>query len=125
MKNSISISYNEIQNGAYLPTTYYNDATFDYFGVEGEIKYYTALKYTQISSEKVHDNTKTDINSSPDMKNEVNWENVRLQPFKIDTANQLPDTVYIRKDKIDLSKNWRGKIILGDYIIGNETSNFS
>lgn len=130
MDNIISISYNEIQTGMYLPVTYHNDVTFNYFGAEGEIKYYTALRYNRVSKDSGGydtplDNTMVDMDSDSGIKNEICWDNVRLLPLKTDSINQLPDTFYIRKDQIDLSKNWKAKVILGDYITGDDTSRLS
>jgi len=131
LRGTVSISYCEIEEGVYLPITYYNDILFDYLGAEGKIKYYTALQYGKIYNEKVLQNKielkdsviKTD--SSFHKKEKVYWENIRLQPLTKDSVNQLPDTFYIRKDKISISKYWIGKVIVGDYILGNDSSNLS
>ncbi len=48
VKQSMSISLHDVQDGLYLPTTYTIEADLDMMGFKLNMRYYSALEYTQV-----------------------------------------------------------------------------
>lgn len=123
------ITYKEVEEDIHLPVSYYNNALLEAFGTTGKLEYYSSIKYRNISREGDWIAQKDTDEDVADMifqtKDEAYWEQNRLQPLVLDTAKQIPDSIRFSRKNINLSKLLLGKVILGDYITGSDSSSFS
>jgi hypothetical protein len=130
MKSTATITYYHIQDNIYLPVSYHNDINFGFMGTGGAVEYYSGLKYNEFSDKVVIDddvdNSAKNIIAFDAGKRDGNyWDRVRLQPVYRDSSRYVLDTMAVKRKKFDLSNFWIGKIILGGYIAGNDSSRFS
>lgn len=136
MSMTADIAYNRIQGNIYLPISYYSDIDFTLPGVEGTVCYYATVRYNEISDKKITANSdkmleeeiqKSGITTeqAASDRNDDYWTMRRMQPIENDSVGHIPDSIRYLKDKLNPTNHWIGKVLLGDYIIGRESDNFS
>lgn len=119
-----SISYHNIRGKIFLPVTYFINIAFQQLGTGGEVKYYTSLKYETIN-ENVDKNVIGDITSDPlaEKRDEHYWEKKRTLPLSDEEG--ILDSIHFSRERFNPSNFLLGKIILGGYIFGNDSSKIS
>lgn len=122
---STSISYHNIRDKIFLPVTYFMNISFQQLGTGGEVKYYTSLKYDAVN-DNVSKNITGDITSDPlAYKREKSyWEEIRTLPPSGE-EDILNDSIHFSRERFNPSNFLLGKIILGGYIFGNDSSKIS
>lgn len=126
LKSSITISYNQLQ-----PITIYNDIAFRMVGVKGSVEYYSGLKLNNVDEKReFHANKQKNsseyiIDTCANKRDSSFWNKVRLQPIGSNFLEQISDTMNLRNRRPDLSKFIIAKLLLGGYLIGNDTSKIS
>lgn len=129
MDNIISISYSWISDNIYLPVTYHSDIDGEFIGVKGKAGYHVSIQYETILDKPrimldIEDRDAEKDNSVYE-RDEAFWHKRELYPLYKDSINSIDDIRRFDKEKLNPSKHWLGKIIIGDYIIGNKSSGFS
>ncbi len=131
MKSTLTIAYHHIQDNIYLPVSYHNDITFGFMGTDGVVEYYSGLRYNELSEKKAIPDemdsfsSKNIVSFNAKKRDKDYWDKVRLQPVYKDSSQYILDTIAVKRKNFDLTKFWIGKIILGGYIAGNDSSRFS
>lgn len=133
LETTTSISYHDFGgDDISLPVSYFSDVKFNLLLSKGIIRYYTAVKYDNISRSEIELDLPEDeepvkkqvlTNELASKREDAFWDNHRLQPLIKDSTYQMisvPDRTHI-----NFSKFWLGKVMLGDYIAGNDTTRFS
>lgn len=124
-----SISYNWLQEGVSMPVSYHNDITFSLIGTKGTINYYASIKYEHISDENVMPGSdgirRSEItyDENAGKRDSVFWNKHRLQPLRAEQFVQIPDSVGLKR--VNLSKYWLGRALIGGYMIGSDSTRFS
>ena len=129
LKITTSISYNYLPEGVSMPVSYHNDIIFSFIGTKGTASYDTSIKYDSISSrELIYDSdriSKSEMLYDKDAskRDSVFWSKYRLQPHNTESFVRIPDSVNLKK--VNLSKSWPGKALIGNYITGGDSTRFS
>lgn len=124
LKQTTTIMYAEIQEGISIPVTFFNDIDFDLVPSAGNIKFYSGLKYFDIS-DKEYDTNLPEEYVLITSQEEICWNKVRMQPKSDDTEVHLPDSINYLYAIKKISSHWLSKIIIGGYIAGDESTTFS
>ena len=109
----------------------YNDIAFRMVGVKGSVEYYSGLKLNNVDEKReFHANKQKNsseyiIDTCANKRDSSFWNKVRLQPIGSNFLEQISDTMNLRNRRPDLSKFIIAKLLLGGYLIGNDTSKIS
>lgn len=131
MEITTSIVYHLVGEEQYLPASYYSDIVINLIGVDGSANYYTSVHYEDVTGqqkkyywdedEPYYLRNKIKIKDDAETKGTDFWKIRRNQPFE--HTVYLPDS--LMKKEINVSKYVLGKLLIGDYLYGNDSSNFS
>lgn len=127
-----TLTYLNIDQIYNLPVTYMMNVYFSLFGNRSEATYLTSLEYDAIGSddskiiklrtdrpsnrENIHFDTQA-LN-----RNELYWDSIRV--FPMDTVKTV-DIKNLNIRNKTMSKPWYGKILMGDYLCGSDSSKWS
>ncbi|MBK5721737.1 carboxypeptidase-like regulatory domain-containing protein [Dysgonomonas sp. Marseille-P4677] len=139
MMRSTLIAYGEMEPAVYLPLTYYTNIDFNLLGTRGDIAYYTSLKYKTISENKTSSNVSSIYKGNEQIATQViveptayrrdvaYWDRVRTNPLRLLTSegDTISEPIRFEKKKYHPGNFWFGKIVLGGYIHGSDTSKWS
>lgn len=93
LEGRYNITYDEVLNGVYMPTTYNNKLGGSVMGVGGELNYFASIKYNNIV---VNNSIKEQKALEKEKKEkEKNFEIVRNKNYKIET-----DTLATKRDSV-------------------------
>jgi len=135
LKQVSEIVSHNLEDNVHLPVSYLIELEFNELGISADATYYMSMKYDSIIVHKNID--ETDIIPSLSDDNEATlltqkgdsafWNSRRTMPvINMDSLNNyLTDSIQHLKERYHPSNFWFGKIILGGYIFGNDTTKWS
>ena len=134
MVHTTLVAYDSIEGSVYVPLTYYTNIYFNILGTKGEAEYFASLKYAVSRDSKqsplaaiysIDDQASGDImvESSAYIQDQEYWNRVRSNPLQLSVSES--DTIRFEKRKYHPGNFWFGKIVLGGYIHGNDTTSWS
>lgn len=130
-----TIMFQHFGEDAYLPISYVTELELNELGMSADATYHSSVRYDTIISHKdinedyiipfiSHD---TDDIPQVQKGDSVFWSKVRTAPaINMDSLNNyLTDSISLYRERFNPSNYWFGKVILGDYITGNDTTKWS
>ncbi|WP_197027621.1 DUF5686 family protein [Prevotella sp. 10(H)] len=134
VNRTTTVSYQPLKDDAYLPVSYSTDINFDQLGVSGTVSYYTSVKYNDLSGkarEIVPEMAEITpqrlvVSSDAKKKDALYWDSIRTVPLHSLTNDSLYiDSIPFNKEKYNPANYWIGRILFGDYLYGNNATDWS
>ncbi|NDV95488.1 carboxypeptidase regulatory-like domain-containing protein [Dysgonomonas sp. 521] len=128
-----TITYQLVDGKYNIPVAYLSNIYFRLFGNAGEVSYLTSVKYDELQEGKPGTGSKNSPRLSGNKKIVFDdlasaqdigfWEEVRAFPVSRDEKTAVE--YFGQKHNPMLKKPWYGKILMGDYLYGSDTSKLS
>jgi len=132
VKFTYAITYQNIDRVYNLPVTYVMNVYFSLLGNRSEVTYLTSLEYNAIGSnepeivrpviERSLNRENIKFDSLAHSRSKLYWDSVRV--FPMDTIKTVNIGNLSIRNKT-MSKPWYGKILMGDYLCGGDSSKWS
>ncbi len=113
LDQNIRLFYSKLDDIYSLPIAVFIENKVNLLGTKVDVKYQASLIYNQSSTKETY------LSEISFNENESYWGRIRILPA-LESGNDkiLP----MQKEKYNPSNYWLGRILLGDYALGNDTS---
>lgn len=114
LDQNIQLSYLKLDDTqASLPIAIFSKNKMNLLGTKVDVKYQASLIYDQSSADESY------LSKGSSSGNGYYWVKARSLPYLENGNNQITS---IEKEKYKPSNYWLGRVLLGDYVLGNDTT---